>query len=239
MPSAASMQVDVEAAQAVQFAPRRMEPELLSPADPTLFCPLCKQLLKGPMRTACGHTCCGDCLQQLIATSSDAGCPECDAPLCGTRFPLQPDRFAERIVGALQCFCPMRSEGCPWIGTRSQVESHLKDCRAAICVQCTPEGADDTLDCRANAGGCSPCATPSMVQCPWGCGEHIMSGQYGLDEHRDICPREPRRLLATVQRLQILNQQLALENQRLKRGPPSPLPRERLKASQGPGMCMD
>eukprot|EP00964_Phaeocystis_antarctica_P006580 scaffold3558_cov60-Phaeocystis_antarctica.AAC.2 len=64
-----------------------------------------------------------------MSTSPHLGCPECHAPIdsCSP----QPDRFAEKIVGALECFCPERNDGCPWIGTRAGLAAHAKECRAS------------------------------------------------------------------------------------------------------------
>ena len=105
------------------------EPELLHQPDPALFCPICSRILDIPIRTNCGHTSCAECLRWHMATSPHLGCPECHAPIdsCSP----QPDRFAEKIVGALECFCPERNDGCPWIGTRAGLAAHAKECRAS------------------------------------------------------------------------------------------------------------
>ena len=103
------------------------EPELLHQPDPALFCPICSRILEIPIRTNCGHTSCAECLRWHMTTSPD--CPVCRAPIdsCSP----QPDRLAEKIVGALECFCPERNEGCPWIGTRAGLAAHAKECRAS------------------------------------------------------------------------------------------------------------
>ena len=105
------------------------EPELLHQPDPTLLCPICNRILEIPIRTNCGHTSCAECLRWHMSTSPHLGCPECHAPIdsCSP----QPDRFAEKIVGALECFCPERNDGCPWIGTRAGLAAHAKECRAS------------------------------------------------------------------------------------------------------------
>ena len=103
------------------------EPELLHQPDPALFCPICSRILEIPIRTNCGHTSCAECLRWHMTTSPH--CPVCRAPIdsCSP----QPDRLAEKIVGALECFCPERNEGCPWIGTRAGLAAHAQECRAS------------------------------------------------------------------------------------------------------------
>ena len=103
------------------------EPELLHQPDPALFCPICCRILEIPIRTNCGHTSCAECLRWHMTTSPH--CPVCRAQIdsCSP----QPDRLAEKIVGALECFCPERNEGCPWIGTRAGLAAHAQECRAS------------------------------------------------------------------------------------------------------------
>lgn len=205
------------------------EPELLHQPDPALFCPICSRILEIPIRTNCGHTSCAECLRWHMTTSPD--CPVCRAPIdsCSP----QPDRLAEKIVGALECFCPERNEGCPWIGTRAGLAAHAKECRASR-VRHTRADNSQYGKVHEPEPELYGRRTPEPFDCPWGCGEIIEGGTTGLERHRDVCSREPRRLMATIRQLQQQNQQLTSENRELETSRiwvrPSPA---------GPGACIE
>jgi len=215
----------------VHVSSRRKEAELLHPADPTLLRPLCRMVLEAPVRTARGHTIYAECVNGLRVSSLIPSCPECHGPI-GTTQPLQPDRFAEQIVGGLQCPCPLRNKGCPWIGTRSGLAAHAKECRSSHAWQ-RPSDSCKQPAIREQIQDNNRAPTFDF-ECPWGCGERIAGGDKRLEDHRSACPREPRRLLATVQRLQLQNQQLTMENKQLRSRAARPA-----VPALGPGVSLD
>lgn len=190
-------------------------PELLEPADAALYCGACGDVFERPVRTPSGHTVCARCLPPEAAAFAE------------------PDRFCERIVNDLACFCPERHGGCVWLGKRGDVRAHTKQACRFTVVACPNPRCNERIPRHELQEHVQECCPPD-VDCPWGCGARIEGGHRGLAHHRQTCPCEPRRLLATVQQLRLQQLALTQENQRLRAS------RARSPGSiTGPGHDMD
>ena len=91
--------------------------------DPKYVCPLCKEVLKAPVQTECGHRTCKECMDKYLAEKSvngEAPCPIGDGETC---LPIKPDTIVpdfsgKREIERLNVFCKYKSNGClesvPW-----------------------------------------------------------------------------------------------------------------------------
>ena len=83
-------------------------------------CPVCLQLLKDPFLTeCCGHHFCTKCIDSVRQQKNE--CPLCkDYPIKGII-----DKRFKREINEAQVYCPLRSQGCEWIGKYGNLNTHL------------------------------------------------------------------------------------------------------------------
>ena len=85
-------------------------------------CPVCLELLKDPFLTeCCGHHFCSNCINS-VQRQQDV------CPLCKTRpiIGIIDKRF-KRELNESQIYCPLRSQGCEWIGKLGHLNTHLNE----------------------------------------------------------------------------------------------------------------
>ena len=183
--------------------------------DPNLVCSICLNVFSHPVRTACGHVFCQACLQSWLPQK--AQCPECRAPVTEAHR----DRFAERLVSNVEGVCQFRSHGCRWVGRRGDMAAHLASDCPAVTICCPNPGCGHEVSrsglpehLRTCAVGIAPRPAAEQSECPWGCG--LVCSAAEMDEHKQECLMEPRKLLAAIHKLHAENERLDAENKHLR-----------------------
>lgn len=117
-----------------------------------LSCSICHYLFVDPVtlkarskNTTCNHTFCNQCITQWLSTKVDNEeehtCPFCQAQV-SRRFAVA-DRPIQNMVNSLKVTCLYYTDGCSWMGTRSNLQEHLtRECLSKI------------LDCPHKRYGC-------------------------------------------------------------------------------------
>ena len=148
---------------------------LCAPADPNLCCPICCNLFERPMRTPCGHIFCDGCITSWMEQKSEGEripCPECRSVVETTA--LQPDRLADRLVSNVDTYCQLAKLGCPWVGKRGSLGSHLAHECEYVTVTCAHTMCGAQMFRFQLAEHMRTCK--QTVDCPYGCGERLDSG---------------------------------------------------------------
>jgi hypothetical protein len=94
-----------------------------------LMCIVCQDLFNDPKRLNCGHTYCGDCLNEWI--KSNKICPICRVKICQKN--IGRDLIAFNIINDMEVTCNNKGNhiltlGCPWKSTLNNLVNHLKYC---------------------------------------------------------------------------------------------------------------
>ena len=147
------------------------------------------------------HVFCSTCLDQWLCENSQ--CPVCRSEVDN----VTPDRFAAALIANLPSFCPLRKNGCPWMGKHGDRLSHLGSCPCVI-VRCPT--CEEEVPQRALFSHVACCAAKA---CPW-CNER--TGAADMETHMAECLLDPRKLLAALQHVQRENERLALINHELR-----------------------
>lgn len=128
---------------------------------------------------------------------------------------LHHDRFAESIVSNIEGYCQLAKAGCPWVGKRGELHTHLaRDCQH-VTVACPNEGCGIELPRHALAEHLQACSACAAVECPFGCGARVV-GAPAMERHQAECLLAPAKLMAAIRELARQNEQLTLENERLR-----------------------
>ena len=125
-----------------------------------LKCPVCFRVLREPHLTSCcGDLACADC----VTDNSKKGlpCPMCHEPNFTSLF----NRKLQNNLNTLKVYCPLKKEGCKWLGEQGKLENHLN---AA------------SLD-----GECKFLTVP----CPNKCERHVM--RFRIEKHKCYCSMRP------------------------------------------------
>ena len=87
----------------------------------TILCGSCiKPLLYPVFCQICGYYTCRSCLM-------DDCC--CDTPISSTNVPINGYGELCEILNTLRVYCPInKSNGCQWIGNRSEIMGHVIEC---------------------------------------------------------------------------------------------------------------
>lgn len=95
-----------------------------------LYCPLCLDVLTEPCLTDCGHHFCNGCLAPLLKDKDP--CPVCRE----TEFESMRNLAIERRISNMKVYCSFRDQGCEWIGTRKELEGHVKSACSFSSLPC-------------------------------------------------------------------------------------------------------
>ncbi len=94
-----------------------------------LVCPLCKQVVNGPLQLGCERFVCAECIVQLLHSHGPhTCCPSCDAPVTSEHFMRCPDVVTD-LFGNLRVKC---SRGCHFSVPLKQLESHEESCNPLV-----------------------------------------------------------------------------------------------------------
>ena len=158
---------------------------------------------------------CWSCLEEIFEKEpTNPKCPDDNEPL--ERHLTFRDRFAQREILALKCYCPKKSLGCQWFGKLAQLQAHEAECSLSK-VKCLYShlGCDvDVLryqlaehvdECLYKVVECPYCqgGLPGVkmrehlevcqkfpVGCPFGCDKSDIPREC-QQEHSKLCPQAP------------------------------------------------
>ncbi|KAL7318161.1 hypothetical protein PS15m_004419 [Mucor circinelloides] len=148
-----------------------------------LICCICQNPFIDPVISRCGHTFCQHCIFQAIEAS----------PVCPIdRASLGKDDFEPaakiicNMVNELSVYCPRYEQGCPHVGQRQFIESHLKnDCEYTM-APCELEECKELLlkkDLQSHAETCKY----RILECNM-CKKKLRA--FELEDHYNLCPSE-------------------------------------------------
>ncbi|XP_002741325.2 TNF receptor-associated factor 2-like [Saccoglossus kowalevskii] len=96
----------------------------LEPLTPKYLCTLCKQVLRDPVQTTCGHRYCRSCIDDFINRPGTQRCFECagedDPDNIITADQIFPDNATKREIQCLEVKCSLPS--CTWKGSFKDYE---------------------------------------------------------------------------------------------------------------------
>lgn len=127
-----------------------------SPTD-HLNCPICQQPFINPLTTICGHTYCKECIYEcfkMAKTNNNSRtdeltgyCPLDRTPLDGANindlFPTP--LIITNLIDELKVYCANHERGCDWVGTRWELEHHVKDICQYTGVRCNGLRSDGSI----------------------------------------------------------------------------------------------
>ena len=147
----------------------------LSAISSKYVCVLCHQLLRYPCRvTCCNSPYCRDCIKHLGAASG-----KCASEKCGKTYSIvvgKKEEELERKIRQIRVYCPMRENGCKWVGSVEDLET----------VHWTTSALDSKVQCDdATSVKCQY----QELECPNLCG--LSLPLWLLQEHRlNKCEKE-------------------------------------------------
>ena len=124
----------------------------------SLKCAICLQICRDPViESACGHTFCKNCLQNLFKTSklSGAKCPHSRSPISDDQ--VGPNRAVQDLITNLKVNCYLRDRGCKWQGFYRDVENHTKKECVYAQMKCLNQGCSflgDQILAKTHASEC-------------------------------------------------------------------------------------
>lgn len=159
---------------------------------------------------------CWSCLEDIFKREpNDPKCPDDKEPLQWNL--IFRDKYAQKEILSLECFCPKKSLGCPWCGKLTKLQAHLAECSFSE-VKCIYSHLGCTVvilryqlakhvenDCLYKVVECPYCRDgyPGIkmrehledckkfpVKCSYGCDRSDIPRE-DLKEHSKLCPRAP------------------------------------------------
>lgn len=111
-----------------------------------LFCTICSEVLKEPLRLPCAHVFCMHCLASWLPRN-----PRCPIDRSTvTARALRPDKLATEIIAGLDVYCAFKAKGCTMVGPSVFMAAHGQVCRCAAAPQhlatTLPESDSGPLD---------------------------------------------------------------------------------------------
>ncbi|XP_003388776.1 PREDICTED: TNF receptor-associated factor 5-like [Amphimedon queenslandica] len=175
------------------------------------LCHICTLVARDPQQvTCCSNIYCKSCLDTLKEKGQGFICPTCRSSLEGKYFK---DGRVERGIKSLKVYCTNTDNGCQWMGTIRDIDTHLNSCtyqlvpctncgvkmrrsklmthltnncpkRIVNCQYCKQRGTHQLITSRSHLKEC-----PSFpIQCSnEGCNEKIP--RCLLASHNETCPK--------------------------------------------------
>lgn len=164
-------------------------------------CNICKQLLRDPVQSYCGHRFCSDCFVFIISCTTERiicpACQELDDDATSefsyltekTKFP---DNAMKREMYGLRVCCMYSVTGCKWIGVFKEFLDHIGNCRYIFC---------DNGYCVTNKLKHARDECPrKLIKCD--CGKEIMQNHIQLHQSR-FCPKSKRQCKECKERIEV------------------------------------
>lgn len=110
---------------------------LSEPSD-SFICVICHDVLKDAVSINCGHTFCGECIDNVNHASNNASCPNCRAVLRD----FNPNYVVRDVIGKMSVRCPDGAE-CGWTGQIMDLCVHGNACMLST-IKCNVQGCNHT-----------------------------------------------------------------------------------------------
>ncbi|XP_031572712.1 TNF receptor-associated factor 3-like isoform X1 [Actinia tenebrosa] len=150
----------------------------------SLKCELCKNLLRKPKQSTCGHRFCQNCYERRVKDSSGAvNCPVDGNEL--TSENLFPDRCCERDIQNLDCYCYNNEKGCGWLGQLRDLEKHEEKCEYSL-EECSNPGCNEKIERRHLDDHVKKTCDFRLITCE-NCGANVIHSNEKL--HNEKCPK--------------------------------------------------
>ncbi|XP_067043182.1 TNF receptor-associated factor 6-like [Acropora muricata] len=145
-------------------------------------CPICLLGLREPVQAPCGLRFCRGCIRRFLRESGSK-CPVHQHYL--DELQLNPDNFARQEVLNLSVSCRMKKI-CPWKGSLSKLQDHLKECDF-VDVSCPKNCGEEfqRKDLKKHLKDDCPNRT---IPCTF-CAEEVLWN--GIENHIPDCPLYP------------------------------------------------
>ena len=183
----------------------------VEPVNERLVCPICFSPFDDPVRLACDHFFCRDCIERSLAIQANSSqtCPTCRSPTTNENITPAP-RLVKQLVDELKVNCPFYHKGrCEESMPRSSVQDHLDAYCAYVKLKCPAVSCSHwvlrqdwgPMQCLHQMVICSNCEAPIMerdieyhqasdcdnrpISCP-DCKSEV--DQLDLAAHVDVCP---------------------------------------------------
>lgn len=95
-------------------------------------CVQCKEALRGPLQTQCGHRICNSCFSGMLMKTGRVMCPGGEEVCVEiTLKSVNRDMGAKREIKQFQVYCMYEKYGCPDVMCWKDLEEHVTRCRFA------------------------------------------------------------------------------------------------------------
>ncbi|XP_057305913.1 TNF receptor-associated factor 3-like [Hydractinia symbiolongicarpus] len=145
-----------------------------------LICALCGLILRNTIQTSRGERACSTCYNEAVR--KPGLCPiDGEEPT-----EIFKDKYADKEIGEIECYCTNKSNNCNWIGPIKLLEQHFEECEFNVvpCSKCN----EDVLR-RDLATHERQLCVKRTIHCPY-CGITLSHDLY--QEHEPICPDRPK-----------------------------------------------
>ncbi|KAJ9648176.1 hypothetical protein H2201_009063 [Coniosporium apollinis] len=108
--------------------------DYITACDENLICPICRCPLDKPVRLACDHIFCDECLNRALEAqrSGERNCPSCRTRVHGwsedaakQKHRMSIPRILTQMLDELVVKCPNGKAGCKWQDKRGEVQDHV------------------------------------------------------------------------------------------------------------------
>ncbi|KAF2198894.1 hypothetical protein GQ43DRAFT_138913 [Delitschia confertaspora ATCC 74209] len=101
--------------------------EYVSDCDNNLVCLICHSPFDKPVKLACDHYFCKECLDHAWDAQqvSQQSCPTCRNKVDLNNEPMPVPRILENMLDDLLVKCPNTKSGCTWVNQRANVQDHV------------------------------------------------------------------------------------------------------------------
>lgn len=156
--------------------------EYVSTIDNNLTCAICRCPFIDPVRLACDHIFCQQCVDEALRNQPrDArNCPSCRSPTSSHLFQPVP-RAIKHMVDELLVECPHHEDGCDHVTSRGDIVSHVRKYCGYTEVECPDAACQMKVRRKDIERGC----LHQMANCD-DCGKNLMRNE--LEVSVFTCP---------------------------------------------------